>query len=99
MTNRRLCAIWLAVGLLSVGVCLPCSLAAQGAPSVTMPIVSLRAIATDFDAGRNTIYCYYGVGMTGALQIHVDSLHPVSSPSECDGVGFGFISRIADKPM
>ena len=96
MAARRIRALCF---FLCSAACLPCSLGAQGSPALTMPVVSLRAVALDFDAGRNMIYCYYGLATTSEVQIRVDSLHVVSSPSECSGVGFGFISRIADKPM
>lgn len=100
MTSRRMWAIrtWTVV-VMGFAACLPCSLVAQDPAGLSMPLVSLRQIAVDFDAGRNTIYCYYGVLMAGGPGIHVDSLQEISSPSECQGVGVGFISRIADKPM
>jgi hypothetical protein len=99
MMPRRLRAIGYSVGLLSSVACLPGALAAQATPGLTMPLVSLHAIAVDFDAGRNMIYCYYGLALTSELEIHVDSLQVVPSPSACRGVGFGFISRMDDKPM
>jgi hypothetical protein len=100
MTNRRIRAIctW-TVGLLTLASCLPSLLAAQEAAGLRMPLVSLRQIALDFDAGRNTIYCYYGAALASGPEIRVDSLQVISTPSECKGVGVGFISRIADKPM
>jgi len=99
MMSRRTRAICCAVGLLGLAACLPSTLDAQRAPGLSMPVLSLRAIALDFDAGRNMIYCYYALARTSGPEIHVDSLEVVSSPSECRGVGFGFISRLTDKPM
>jgi hypothetical protein len=87
------------VALLGLAACLPRSLAAQEAATLSMPLLSLRQIALDFDTGRNAIYCYYGAALASGPAIHVDSIHVISSPSECEGVGVGFISRIADKPM
>lgn len=100
MIIRRIIAIctW-TLGLAAFAACMPRSLAAQQAAGLSMPLVSLRQIALDFDAGRNTIYCYYGFALASGPTIHVDSLQEISSPSECKGVGVGFISRIADKPM
>ena len=94
---RAICT-W-TVGLLCLAACRPCSLAAQESAGLTMPLVSLHQIATDFDTGLNTIYCYYGAPIPTGPQIHVDSLRVVASASDCEGVGIGFISRIADKPM
>lgn len=89
-----------ALGLLSLAASLPGSLLAQEQPArLTVPLVSLRQIALDFDTGRNTIYCYYGSMMGREPVVHVDSLRVVSSPSECAGVGFGFISRFTDRQM
>ena len=99
MMSRRMRAICYSVGLLSSAVGLPATLTAQRAPGLVMPLLSLRTIAVDFDAGRNTIYCYYGLRPISEPEVHVDSLQVVSSPSECRGVGFGFISRVTDKPM
>lgn len=101
MTSSRIRAIctW-TVALLGFAVCLPRSLAAQEeSAGLTMPLMSLQQIALDFDTGRNTIYCYYGAPDLRGPAIHVDSLRLISSPSECEGVGLGFISRFADKPM
>lgn len=101
MTSRRfrvLCS-WTA-GLLILAPCIPRSLASQEeSAGLSMSLVSLRQIAVDFDTGRNLIYCYYGLPSTSGPLIRVDSMQVVSSPSECDGVGIGFISRIADRPM
>ena len=99
MMSRRMRAICYAVCLLGSAVGLPATVTAQRAPGLVMPLLSLRAIALDFDAGRNTIYCYYGSRPAIGSEIHVDSLQTVSSPSECRGVGFGFISRVTDRPM
>ena len=64
-----------------------------------MPLAALRAIAADFDSGQNTIYCYYGSVLTAIPEVHVDSLRVVSGAEQCEGVGIGFISRIADRSM
>lgn len=94
---RVLCSC--AVSLLSLAACLPRPVGAQATPKFTMAAVSLRAIATDFEMGRNVIYCYYGMVVSAEPQIHVDSVQVVSSPTECKGVGFGFISRVTDPVM
>lgn len=100
MTVSRIRAIsTCAIGVLTIVVCRPRSLAAQEAPGLTMPVSSLRQIAVDFDTGRNTIYCYHGMATASGSTIHVDSVRVISSPSECEGVGVGFISRITDRPM
>ena len=98
MMSRRIRVICYSVALLSSAAGMPSAIAAQGA-NLTMSALSLRAIAVDFDAGRNMIYCYYGLAIPNGLEIRVDSLQVVTSPSDCRGVGFGFISRLADKPM
>jgi hypothetical protein len=99
--SRRMHAIctW-TLGLLVVAMGLPRSLAAQeSSAALRMPLVSLQQIAADFDTGRNTIYCYYGVALANGPEVRVDSVQVISTPSECKGIGVGFISRIADKPM
>lgn len=100
MMCPRIRSFWgCAVGLLSLAMWQPRSVSAQQTAQFTMPLTALRAIAQDFDAGQNTIYCYYGSVLTAVPQVHVDSLRVVSGPAECEGVGIGFISRIADRSM
>jgi hypothetical protein len=94
---RTVCSC--AVVLLGIAAALPRSLEAQRSPQVTMPLVALREIALDFDSGKNTIYCYYGSVVSEEPRVRVDSLRVASSPSQCDGFGFGFISRIGDRSM
>ena len=94
---RTLCSS--TVALVSLALCLPRSGAAQQPAQLTMPLSALRAIAADFDAGQNTIYCYYGSQVAAAPEVHVDSLRVVAGAEECEGLGIGFISRIADRSM
>jgi hypothetical protein len=69
--------------------------AAHAAASVSLPDSSIRAIADDFDAGRNPIYCFHGeAGAAGAVRIA--RVTTVPTPAQCDGIGIGFISRIDD---
>ena len=99
MMSRRIRVICYSVALFSSAAGMPGAAPAQSAPGLTMSALSMRAIALDFDAGRNMIYCYYGLAVPNELAIRVDSLQVVTSPSDCRGVGFGFISRLTDKPM
>jgi hypothetical protein len=71
---------------------------AQPTPAVELPLASLESIASDFESGRNPIYCYHGgsIDSTTAL-IQVDSVTVVTTPEACVGVGIGYISRIDDR--
>lgn len=91
------------VGVFVLCVIVVCAtpLRAQSEGGVELPFSSLRDITTDFDAGRNAIYCYYGrydaVRSVTAPVIHVDSVLAVTTPLACRGLGFAFISRIDDR--
>ena len=65
------------------------------AASVSLPDSSIRAIAADFDAGRNPIYCFHGIADAAGI-VRVDGVTTVTSAAECFGIGIGFISRIDD---
>jgi hypothetical protein len=70
----------------------------QPAPTIELPLATLASIASDFDAGRNQIYCYQGgsIDPTTAV-IQVDSVTVVPTPEACSGIGIGYISRIDDR--
>jgi hypothetical protein len=68
----------------------------QRRPNLELPLLSLRDIASDFDAGRNLSYCYHGQWVDSLERVHVDSESIVATVSACDGVGIGFISRLTD---
>jgi hypothetical protein len=89
-----------ALSVASLGVVLSFSARAAGAQTavtVSLPDSSIRAIAADFDAGRNPIYCFYGTVGDGSPSVHVERVSVVASPAACDGIGIGFISRIDDR--
>jgi hypothetical protein len=71
---------------------------AQPTPSFELPLASLESIASDFESGRNQIYCYHG-GVIDPVKvlIQVDSVSVVTTPEACDGIGIGYISRIDDR--
>jgi hypothetical protein len=69
--------------------------AQAAAASVSLPDSSIRAIAADFDAGRNPIYCFQGIAEAPGV-VRVEGVTIVSSTAECFGIGIGFISRIDD---
>lgn len=71
---------------------------AQPTPTFELPVASLESIATDFESGRNQIYCYHGgeIDASTAL-IQVDSVTVVTTPEACAGIGIGYISRIDDR--
>lgn len=72
-------------------------LRAQSDAALVLPNAALHDIATDFDAGRNPIYCYHGVpSNVVAMVIRIDSVSTVATASACRGLGIGFISRIDD---
>jgi hypothetical protein len=67
-------------------------------PGLRMPVGILHDIALDFNEGINPIYCYFGVRRERpSVIVDVDSITKVSGPSECAGIGIGFITRIPDK--
>ena len=71
---------------------------AQPTPTFELPLASLESIASDFESGRNQIYCYHG-GVIDPVNvlIQVDSVSVVTTPEACDGIGIGYISRIDDR--
>lgn len=71
---------------------------AQDGAGLVMPADVLRAIAVDFDAGRNPFYCYFGTRSAETPgQIRVDSVTRVATPMACTGNGLGFVSRVDDR--
>ncbi len=71
---------------------------AQDGAGLVMPTDVLRAIAVDFDAGRNPFYCYFGTRSAETPErIRVDSVTRVATPTDCTGNGLGFVSRVDDR--
>ena len=67
-------------------------------PALELPLAALHAIAVDFDRGLNPIYCYFGSRHERpSVIVAVDSVTTVSTPSDCPGIGIGFVARIPDR--
>jgi hypothetical protein len=65
-------------------------------PTLLVPAPMLQSIASDFDAGLNPLYCFFGRADRTLLKVEVDSTRTVASPSACAGMGLGFVARIAN---
>jgi hypothetical protein len=70
----------------------------QPTPTVELPLATLESIASDFESGRNQIYCYQAGSVDPTtVVIQVDSVTVVPTPEACSGIGIGYISRIDDR--